>query len=203
MISVCFFMLEGEEEKNKFERLFHTYYQSMLKAAHLVTGSRAEAEEVVQEVFFKVAEVIDKFPKKPCKREQSLLVVMTRNKAIDVVRRKKKYEDLVSEEDLAEVSVNDPETGYIQREGEEKILALLDELPECYRSALILSIADGWKVKDIADFLEISEHLAAVRIIRGKKMLQKRIMEEMKDCLPKHYKEEGRDNYEQTMGNGV
>lgn len=203
MISVCFFILEGEEEKNKFERLFHTYYQSMLKVANLVTDSHAEAEEVVQEVFFKVAEVIDRFPEKPCKREHSLLTVMTKNKAIDIVRRKKKYAELVSEEDPVELPDNDPETGYIQREGEEMILALLNELPESYRDVLMLHIADGWKVKDIADFLEISAHMAEVRLNRGKRILQKRILEEMKDRLPEHYKEEGRDNYEQTMGNGV
>lgn len=202
MISTCFSMLEGEE-KNKFERLFHTYYQSMLKVANLVTDSPAEAEEVVQEVFFKVAEVIDKFPEKACQREQSLLTVMTKNKAIDVVRRKKKYTELVSKEPSQEPFVNDLETEYIEREGEEMILALLSELPEKYRSVLLLHIADGWKLKDIAEFLDISVHLAEVRLNRGKKILQERILEEMKDRLPEHYKEKGRDNYEQSMGNGV
>ncbi|MGN1083405.1 MAG: RNA polymerase sigma factor [Lachnospiraceae bacterium] len=192
MISVCLSILNGEDEKNKFERLFHTYYQSMLKAAWLVTGSLAEAEEVVQEVFFKVTEIIDKFPETACKKERSLLIVMTRNKAIDVIRKKGRYpETALEEEELTEAPDN-LEAGYIQREGAELILSLLEELPENYRSVLVLHIADGWTVAEIAEFLELSVHTVEVRLNRGKKYLQKLIRERMEDRLPSDYKNKGK-----------
>ncbi|MCH5272255.1 MAG: sigma-70 family RNA polymerase sigma factor [Lachnospiraceae bacterium] len=189
MISVYLSLLSGEEEKGKFERLFRTYYQSMLKEAQRIIGSYAEAEEVVQEVFFKVIEVLDKFPEKPCKKEHSLLIIMTRNKAIDIVRKKgKRSETSFGEERLLE-DLSDPEVEYIQKEGVEKILSFLDELPENYRSVLLLHIADGWKVKDIAEFLGISVHMAEVRLSRGKKLLKNRIIKAMEEHLPKEYRD--------------
>lgn len=204
MISTYLLVLEGEEEKNKFERLFHAYYQSMLKEAYLVTGSHEEAEEVVQEVFFKVTEIIDKFPKRACKREHSLLIVMTKNKAIDLMRKKGRHMKSLRKKGTSPVpEESDPETDYIQKETELRILALVEELPRGYRDALVLHIADGWKAREIAEFLDIHVHVAEMRLVRGKEILKRRIAEEMKDSLPKKYQDKGRDNYEQTMGNGV
>jgi len=205
MISAYLLVLEGEEEKNKFERLFHTYYQSMLKEAYLVTGSYEESEEVVQEVFFKVTEIIDKFPKRACKREHSLLIVMTKNKAIDLIRKKgRRLKSLLRKgESMKSPEENDPEEDYIRKETELRILTFVEELPKGYRDALVLHIADGWKARDIAEFLDIDVHVAEMRLIRGKEILKKRIAEEMKDSLPRNYQNKGRDKYEQTMGNGV
>lgn len=201
MISVYFSIL-NIEDRGKFERLFRTYYKSMLKEARTFTDSYAEAEEIVQEVFFKVMEILDKFPETPCKREQSLLLIMTRNKAIDVVRKKGKKRETVPEGRLYAAAFSDPEEEYIRKEETEQILSLLDGLPENYRSILLLHIADGWKVKDIAEILEISVHTVEVRLNRGKKLLKKRIMEAMEECLPKKYKDNGNNGNKGREKNG-
>lgn len=57
------------------------------------------------------------------------------------------------------------------------LLPLIDELPEIYRSALILSEIDGLPQKTVADHLDISLSGAKSRVQRGREKLRDRLLE--------------------------
>ena len=61
-----------------------------------------------------------------------------------------------------------------------QIEALIDALPEGYRMVFVLYAVEGYKHKEIAAMLDISESTSKSQLFKARKMLQEQ--------LPKHYK---------------
>ena len=93
---------------------------------------------------------------------------------VDEVRKKKEQ----SLELLQEGGFEPSNDGGMQRAGqkldEERAMAVLRDMEEDIRQVLILRYMNGFRPKEIAGILGISQDLVSVRIHRGKKMLRER-----------------------------
>ncbi len=56
MILLCLSVFDREEDKERFAQIYSTYYMQMYHMAHSIVQNDADAEDVVHDVFFKIAE---------------------------------------------------------------------------------------------------------------------------------------------------
>ncbi len=129
-------------------------------------SDEAEAEDILQEVFLRVHRHLCCLPDSD--KIDSWVYQIARNLIVDHYRRRK---------DLAELPEDLPVEADLPEEDTESELArslkeMIDELPEAYRQALILSEYQGLDQKELAERLGISLSGAKSRIQRARQKLR-------------------------------
>lgn len=147
--------------------LFAEHRRSLVDYAARLVGSRAQAEDLVQEAWLRFDEVA----------RQRLLVEplgylyrIVRNLAVDAQRRGARERSIFAGIDLdlaAAVSLDRPATPEAKALYRDEIRLLgeaLDELPERTRIAFEMHRFGGSKLREIAEFLGISVSLARLLV---------------------------------------
>ena len=76
-------MIEAEEDRHRFLSLYRRYKKLMLYIAHDILHDPHDAEDAVHEAFLRLAEMIEKIHEIDCPETRSLIVMITKSKAID------------------------------------------------------------------------------------------------------------------------
>ena len=106
------------------------------------------------------------------KELSQFLRVLTHHKAVDMVRkctRQKKSDTEIEDFDLSKSDVN-VETIVLDKIDYENMLLLVQSMDEKYKTPLLLKV-QGYKVSEIADFLNISPGNVKVRLHRARKII--------------------------------
>jgi RNA polymerase sigma-70 factor (ECF subfamily) len=151
------------------EELLKKYYGAMMQICRRYTSNADEAKDLLQEGFIKIFQNLEKF-----NGNSSLQTWMTRimiNSAIDAFHKGKKYQIESLEESF---SITD-EDGYLDNPlmhlEPEKVLALLQKMPNGYRTVLNLFAIEGYSHKEIANSLGISEGTSKSQLAKARAML--------------------------------
>lgn len=161
------------------ENAWKEYNEKLIYFIRKQVQSPEDAEDILSKVYLKLAQQTEasRIPQKL----PSWLYRVTRNTIIDFYRTRKPTE-VISEQFIAEI----PERQAISTLSE-CILPIIDELPDTYRSPILLSEIHGKKQKDAAHELGLSLPAFKSRIVRGRRKL-KQLM--AKRCTY-HYDENG------------
>jgi RNA polymerase sigma-70 factor (ECF subfamily) len=164
------------ETSYDFERLFSDYKDRIYRLARSLTGKRDDAEDVVQEVFFRVYKNINSF------RGESNIYTwiyrITVNMATDYMKYRKKLPSNVLIEDLGyKVDgmidpnfQNNPEIKLLSNEAMKKCLHSLTEcLQKNERKVFCLSITLNLPYKTVAEILDCSVGYVKGTLHRAKK----------------------------------
>ncbi|RPI26044.1 MAG: RNA polymerase sigma factor SigZ [Chloroflexota bacterium] len=129
-------------------------------------SDEAEADDILQEVFIRVHQHLCCLPE--WNKLESWIYQIARNLIIDHYRRRREQveipEDLPAEADMPE---EDPEAELAL-----SLKEMIDELPELYRQALILTEYQGLTQKELAETLGISVSGAKSRVQRARDQLR-------------------------------
>lgn len=147
------------------ESLYHQLHSRLLQFVVSRLPDSADAEDIVQEVFLRIHTNLDRVRK--IDKLESWVYQIARNCIIDYYRSRKRLEPLV------EFAIEDehPEPNA----AEELIPCLRDvvqELPEPYREALILTEYQGLSQQALADHLGISLSGAKSRVQRARQKVK-------------------------------
>ena len=82
-------MLNGQEDKNKFELLYEKYRKLMFYIANNILNDEYLAEDAVHQTFIKIKN-LDKIDDVSCHKTKSFIVIMVRNTAINMYNRRKR-----------------------------------------------------------------------------------------------------------------
>ena len=131
-------------------------------------GDDADAEDILQEVFIRVHRNLCCLPEPEWHRPESWIYQIARHLIIDHYRRRR---------ELVAIPENWPAEPDMPEEDPEALLALslremIDELPEPYRQALILTEYQGLSQKQLAERLGISLSGAKSRVQRAREKLR-------------------------------
>ncbi len=134
---------------------------ALVDYATSIVGSRATAEDAVQEAYFRFVAP----PELPADMRSPAFYLfrIVRNIAIDMTRSmssEARRDELFAEMIDADALAPSPEEEIIQREGLALVLAALDELPEEAREAFQMKRLDGATYMDIAARLGTSKSSA-------------------------------------------
>jgi RNA polymerase sigma-70 factor (ECF subfamily) len=89
----------------------------------------------------------------------------------------------------------DPEGDFFESIVDESILEAIGELPEEYRTAVVLSDVEGMAYAEIAELLDVPVGTVKSRLFRGRRRLQAVLYEhavEMGYLMPRPSEDEGR-----------
>ena len=157
-------MLDTPEEKIRFEQIYLKYRGLMYHVADSILHDRQEAEDAVHNAFLRILKKFSKFQNTPAKDLAPQIVVIARNEAISLLRKRKDTDPLEDWGGFAETA-----------EEVSDYHALVDtftRLPQTYRAAMEMNLLLGYSDGEIAAKLGLSKKAVSVRISRGRQLLR-------------------------------
>jgi RNA polymerase sigma-70 factor (ECF subfamily) len=132
-------------------------------------SNKERAEDLTQEVFTELWQALRKETK--VKNTRAFLYTIARNRVIDWYRRKKSVSlDAIS--DAGVEFLGDSAASVTERAEFAEVLAVIDELDEASRDAVLLRYVESWTPQEIADLNNESANAVSVRLNRAIKKIQ-------------------------------
>ena len=163
-----------------FDRLVHKYRVSLFSIIYNMTGNRADASDITQEVFIKAFQSIKRFRGKAA--FFTWLYRIAVNTSITFIKKSKRQrfihyesidETMVSGEILEFLAAKtQTEKGALLSELQEKLNDALQKLSPKHRLVIILHEIEGMHHKAIAEIMKTSEGTVRSRLHYAKKQLQ-------------------------------
>lgn len=157
--------------------LYRTYQKELVSYAGSIVGDSDRAEDIIQDAYLRFSTAMaDEWRDNPV----GYLYRIVRNLALDYCRRRQFERTLFSHnvDDLADVLPEEgptPEQQAIARSELEQLQTAMDELPERTRLAVEMHRLGGYKLREIAEHLNISTSLAQHLVKEGIKHCQCRL----------------------------
>ena len=164
------------------------HLDAVYRFALRLSGSPDEAEDLVQETFLRAFRSWDQYTRGT--KAKSWLFTICRNVFLRRRERQKRHDEIVAEtvapSDGSSSPVNpmwasvagvDPEGRFFDSIVDEQILDAIDELPEEYRTAVVLSDLEGLPYAEIAETMGVPVGTVKSRLFRGRRRLQEVLYE--------------------------
>lgn len=154
-----------------FEQIIFEFEKPLWNYLVRLSGSRDDAEDLIQETFVKVYKHIKTIDS--TKNIKSWIYTIATNTAYDYLRKRKR-EALVELDE--EYETNAENTAYYSVSVEENIeskdvSAAIDRLDVLYKGPILLYYKDGFSYEEIAEMLSIPINTLKTRLSRAKKQL--------------------------------
>ena len=173
------------QKRKTFEREAMPHMDALYRTALRMTKNESDAEDLVQETMIKAYRFWDKFePGSNCRAW--LFKIMT-NIFINDYRSKSRAPVAVDVDDiddnylygqLASQSDDDnPERQLFAKVFDKDVRKAIEELPEDFRLVVILSFLEGFAYQEIAEIADLQLGTVKSRLHRGRKLLQKRLLD--------------------------
>lgn len=168
-------MKDDRENIIEFTILFNRYKKKIYNYVLRVTSDLMLAEDVVQNVFLKLYENLDRIRNK--ESVNFWLITTARNEIYSHFRSAKR-KAVDKSEDIDDVEVESPvnlEYEFDMRELKKLILKELDTLPDEQKEVFVLKEYTGMNYKEIAEVLSIDMELVKSRLYKTRQKLMKRL----------------------------
>lgn len=152
---------------------FQQYSNRGVLYANSIVRSASDAEEIVQDAFCRLLKCLASKPIESETRFRATFFTTIRNLCIDLLRKRKRRND-VSLESIGE-PVSDRHTPSEYETARQQIEALIDELPGQWAEALRLKVHGTLSYDEIAEALECSKAQVRTWIFRARKQLKEEI----------------------------
>lgn len=168
-------------ERAAFDKLYEQYYDRLYRTACMITGNRADGEDVTQETFIKAYLNCDKLKKEEQFRYWLYQILNRTAWQIAKKHAKERPEERILE--LADTSTADsPAVKVLQDEQERAIAEAVRRLEYRQRTTVILYYFNGLGTKEIARVMECMEGTVKSRLFTARKNLRALLSEEFLDC---------------------
>jgi len=172
-------------DRGAMKILYERYYSRMLGVCQRYAYNFADAEDFVQDGFIKIFKDIRSY-KGTGSLEGWIRRVMINNVLMHLRKKKREYAS-----DTLETTADDTredyhkdienESGFLPPEAfditQKEVIEMIQTLPDGYRKVLNLHIVDGFKHREIAVMLSISEGTSKSQLNRARKIMRKKLTE--------------------------
>lgn len=148
--------------------LFNKFAPKMLSVCRYYISDLHYAEDVMISAFAKIFENLGRY-RFEGSFEGWVRRIMVRE-SIDFLRSRKKMQFTEIEESV-HFKIDSAETRYDM----DQIQLLIDNLPDGYRTVLVMFAVDGFNHKEIAEMLQISESTSKSQLFKARRMLQEQL----------------------------
>ena len=171
MIIMFLALIDSEEERQLFARIYNCYRQQAFICARGILHDDGLAEDAVQETFLRIAKNIGRYD-----FGRNLVLTIARNTALTI--RKKQLHEIASDNIEALSDRNAPDGGcdYDLRADAARIFDIVNAMDEKYSAVFYLRYARGLQYSEIGRLLDIDAVTAKKRIQRTKEHIRQ-IME--------------------------
>ena len=171
---------QADEPRRRFEREALAHLDALYGFALKLARSRDDAEDLVSDTFLRALERWEQYRLGTNIRAWLFTILyhvfVSRKRRIDA-REVQPPEGVDGWVGGAEpVGEADPEGRFYASFLDEEITRAIDDLPEEYRAAVVLSDVHELRYAEIADVLGVPEGTVKSRLFRGRRLLQKRLV---------------------------
>lgn len=145
-------------------KIIDKYSDTVYRIALTRCGSVENAEDVYQEVFVKYFQTNPKFNNE--EHEKAWFIRVTINLSKNNVR-------LFWNKNVSELDENI----IFESKEENDVFNVVNTLPQNYKTVIYLSYYEGYKVKEIADFMKVKEETVKTWLFRAREILRKKLIE--------------------------
>ncbi len=168
------------ERRKRFEAEVLEHLDAMYSFALKLSRSRDEAQDLVSETMLRALERWEQYQLGTNARAWLFTILyrifVSRKRRIDA-RELPLAEESENGSSREVVGDADPEGRFYDSFVDEEVTRAIDELPEEYRTAVVLSDLHGLRYAEIAAVLEIPEGTVKSRLFRGRRILQKKLVD--------------------------
>ncbi len=177
MLGFYLAMLEAEDDKSRFEKLYNEYEAVLFNVANSILKDCQLSEDAVNETFLALARNMNKISDKNCIQIRNYLIIIVKNNALRIYN---KYKREINAEGIDETvpDFSDIEIEVESSENQRKLFSLLKNLDEKYGDVLMMKYFYGMRNKEIAEALGITLQNVKIRLHRGKIMLKEKLNKE-------------------------
>ena len=175
---------DKESKKKEFEEIAFQHMDSLYGAALRMTRDGSDAQDLVQDTYIRAFRFFDKFEKGT--NFKAWLFKILKNVYINKYRKELKKPQMVN---IADVEASGdlkeevtPEDEIFNGLLDDDITRAMDDLPEEFRLAIILSDLQGLSYKEVAEILDRPIGTVMSRLHRGRKLLRS----SLRDYAKKH-----------------
>lgn len=158
------------------ETLFRAHHDRVFRAAHRITGSPADAEDVLQTVFLRLVKSGDAYDLS--RNPEAYLSRAAINASLDLIRSRGRSKSV----ELSEVDANaleskfpNPEIEHGDRELQKLIRQAVARLGKTAGEMFVLRYYEGYDNQEIAKMLDTSQMVVGVVLHRARTKLRKEI----------------------------
>jgi RNA polymerase sigma-70 factor (ECF subfamily) len=179
------------DEKRRFQEDALPMLDSLYGAALRMTRNPADAEDLVQETMMRAYRAFDRF-QEGTNLKAWLFRIMT-SAYINTYRKKQREPIKVSQDDIEEFDLyrelknhdpeysSTPEKIVLDSLVDSDIIDAIEDLPEQFRLAVVLSDVEGFSYAEMAEIMDVPMGTVMSRLHRGRKALQKRLWDIARD----------------------
>jgi RNA polymerase sigma-70 factor (ECF subfamily) len=175
------FYRKKKQDQNEFGQQALEYLDALYGTALRVTGSQAQAEDLVQDTFVRALRFWDKFD--PGTNLRAWLFRMMFNLFFNQCRRTRRGREIHEgheQADLVQKVLPDehlaptakPEEFFFEKLFSDDVVHALDDLPSDFKMVVLLADIDSFSYKQISDILSIPVGTVMSRLHRGRRMLR-------------------------------
>jgi len=187
----------NQDKKRKFEEIFLPLMDNLYNIAMRMTRNSADAEDLVQETYLKAFRFFDHFQEGTNARAW-IITILTNTFRTKYRRHQKEpaYVDFDSVENFflvdeikprfqpankSEARGSEAITEILKAYVSDDIIKALENVPEQFRLAVLLSDVERFNYQEIAEIIGTSVGTVKSRIFRGRKILQKYLLDLAKE----------------------
>ncbi|MCL1817065.1 MAG: sigma-70 family RNA polymerase sigma factor [Clostridiales bacterium] len=165
--------LQGEQAA--FNVLVERYQKQIYSLAYRLCNDYDEARDLAQEAFIRVYQQLPTFDQN--RKFFSWMYRVAHNTCINILHKRPKESLNLDEyyeryEPEAEGISGDPSGILEDREQAEEFTRILQELPEQYRTVILLKYLEGLSYREISEHLDLPESTVEARLHRGRNYLR-------------------------------
>lgn len=168
-------MVAGSAESEELAVLFQDYHQAIFCIAYRITGSRSDAEDVLQTIFLRLTPKRRDFSPNP----EAYLKRAAVNASLDLIRKRTRANsvslDVVDFDQNSKSSAPSPADDFADVELRELIRQAVAKLEGRAATAFALRYFEGYDNARIAQILGTSQMVVAVTLHRARTRLRKEI----------------------------
>lgn len=170
-------MTDDEGKKAQFETEALVHLDALYGLAlRLTGGDTARSEDLVQDAVLKAYRAWGDF--RLGTNCRAWLMTILRNTFINEFRSEQRrptaveFDEVGDRSVFAEVSGDDPVGGFFERIIDAEVIAAIDDLPEEFRVAVVLSDLEGLSYQEVSEIMDIPVGTVKSRLFRARKRLQ-------------------------------